>query len=573
MKRKIISTAIFLTLTPVVALAASPEHVLSHQDDAVVIVCNANSGSQSYLPVMTQNSAGTATAVCPQGSYPAAAGLTGGQGLMDAVATAAGIGGAASYMGNKGAGSNSGLGSPNTAPSSGSPNSGNSRSGAFARSGSNANTGTAGNPLSQLHNVSANAIPSLATPEITPVNFSPSSNGNSGSQSASNTSGGGALSTTSPTTSSVPSNVLTHGSGGFFGKIGSELGNVAENVGHSLMAGPLFNNSQSGAFARANARNGGLTGTTPVVSAQPLTKAQKQALFEKDLGGPVLMEKDKALLGAVSNTRALMHVFVKYGLTSTGQNYALMLNMLLANQQIGSAACVGSMTTEKMAFDEIPYDVGLETSRMGNYWEKAVQQMGINSKSGVVGVGYMTEDYQITGPDIYNFNGVQILMPYHFGAYITYIDIKGFKNPPATSMENKYNPYISESSPSISGYKGNGNVPDTLYVGPSGLGWKAASSQQAFIDTAQHSAGVITTFDLNVPKIPCHTPQRLSVVKNVFKGQNLVSLQMQFKTNTGYVAPYSQAVFHNTQDASVHQICQKLDLKVVCGNYGLIEIK
>ena len=606
MKTIKISTTVILTILPVFGLVVPTDaraNALAGtaKDNAVVIVCNEDTGSQSYLPSMTQNSAGTATAVCPKGSYPAAAGLIGGQGLLDAVATAAGIGGAAYLLSNTvlshgsgGAVLTHGVGSPKSTPNLG--NGSTSRSGNGSGTGNNGNAGqsssnsgssgtgsgngsgstgsgsvlshgNAGTTVSQLHNVSANSISSLATPEVSPAQFGPS-----GSPSGNSGSGSGAPSPTSQNGSgSGTGSQSSNGSGGFFSKIGSELGKAAENVGHTLLAGPLFNND-SGTQPYGTQSYGT---ATPAVSEQPLTSAQKQALFEKDLGGPAAVKANGKFLNATSSAEAIESIFKKYGLTSNGQNYGLLIDMLLAGKITNGSACVGSITSEKMAFEEIPYEVGLETSRMGNYWEKAVRQKGIDSKSGEVGVGYMTMDYQINGPDIYNFNGVQILMPYHFGAYITYIDIKGFTYPAATSMEEKYNPYISANSPSINSYAVNGvGVPNLLFVGPSGLGWKAAASQQAFILTAHHSAGVITTFNLNVPKMPCDTKHRLSVVKNVFKGQNMVSIQMQFKTNNGYVAPYSEGAFHNTQDLGVQQICSDVGLNgVACGNYGLIEIK
>ncbi|MBU2854883.1 hypothetical protein [Acidithiobacillus ferriphilus] len=598
MKTIKISTAVILTILPVLGLVV-PSNTLAGtaKDNAVVIVCNEDTGSQSYLPSMTQNSAGTATAVCPKGSYPAAAGLIGGQGLLDAVATAAGIGGAAYLLSNTGSGGavlTHGVGSPKSIPNLG--NGSTSRSGNGSGTGNNGNAGqsssnsgssgtgsgngsgstgsgsvlshgNAGTTVSQLHNVSANSISSLATPEVSPAQFGPS-----GSPSGNSGSGSGAPSPTSQNGSgSGIGSPSSNGSGGFFSKIGRELGKAAENVGHTLLAGPLFNND-SGTQPYGTQSYGT---ATPAVSEQPFTSAQKQALFEKDLGGPAGVKANSKLLNETSSAAAIESILEKYGLTSSGQNYGLFIDMMLAGKITDESACVGSITSEKMAFEEIPYEVGLETSRMGNYWEKAVRQKGIDSKSGEVGVGYMTMDYQINGPDIYNFNGVQILMPYHFGAYITYIDIKGFTYPAATSMEEKYNPYISANSPSINSYAVNGvGVPNLLFVGPSGLGWKAASSQQAFILTAHHSAGVITTFNLNVPKMPCDTKHRLSVVKNVFKGQNMVSIQMQFKTNNGYVAPYSEGAFHNTQDLGVQQICSDVGLNgVACGNYGLIEIK
>ena len=637
MKTRKISTAVILTILPVLGLVVPTDaraNALAGtaKDNAVVIVCNEDTGSQSYLPSMTQNSAGTATAVCPKGSYPAAAGLIGDQGLLDAVAAAAGIGGAAyllSNTGSGGTGSNAGVGNPKSIPNSGngcsgsgstgtgsgnhSGNGSTSRSGNGTGTGNNGNAGqsssnsgngstsgsgngtgtgsgtgsgstgsgsvlshgNAGTTLSQLHNVSANSIPSLATPEVSPVQLSSSGSPSGNSvltRVLTHGSGSGAPSTTSQNGSgSGTGSQSSNGSGGFFSKIGSELGKAAENVGHTLLAGPLFNND-SGTQPYGTQSYGT---ATPAVSEQPLTSAQKQALFEKDLGGPAAVKANGKFLNATSSAEAIESIFKKYGLTSNGQNYGLLIDMLLAGKITNGSACVGSITSEKMAFEEIPYEVGLETARMGNYWEKAVRQKGIDSKSGEVGVGYMTMDYQINGPDIYNFNGVQILMPYHFGAYITYIDIKGFTYPAATSMEEKYNPYISANSPSINSYAVNGvGVPNLLFVGPSGLGWKAAASQQAFILTAHHSAGVITTFNLNVPKMPCDTKHRLSVVKNVFKGQNMVSIQMQFKTNNGYVAPYSEGAFHNTQDLGVQQICSDVGLNgVACGNYGLIEIK
>ena len=242
---------------------------------AVVVACNPGTpGAVSQMPAVSQGTASTATAVCPSGTYPAAAGLDGSQALLGAIGAAAAVGGGlalASGGGSSpavlagqpalpgsgfGSGGNHTPGAGSTAGSAhnGAPLSGNgsaaspgsapigSQGGAGYGRGSGNDGGygegnttgggaTTGNSGGQTYPVSAHPITGFPSPEISPTQLadysatgapvasvgSPSSNGGQSSGGQAERGGGGL--------------------GSFFGHLAHAVGATAQQIGHAVVTG------------------------------------------------------------------------------------------------------------------------------------------------------------------------------------------------------------------------------------------------------------------------------------------------------------------------------------------------
>ena len=83
-----------LIVSAAVAAALTLSPLADAHTIAVVVACNPGTpGAVSQMPAVSQGSASTATAICPSGTYPAAAGLDGSQALLGAIGAAAAVGG------------------------------------------------------------------------------------------------------------------------------------------------------------------------------------------------------------------------------------------------------------------------------------------------------------------------------------------------------------------------------------------------------------------------------------------------------------------------------------------------
>ena len=115
-----------LIVSAAVAAALTLSPLADAHTIAVVVACNPGTpGAVSQMPAVSQGSASTATAICPSGTYPAAAGLDGSQALLGAIGAAAAVGGGLALESGAGGGSsptnNTGQpASPGNGPGSGS---------------------------------------------------------------------------------------------------------------------------------------------------------------------------------------------------------------------------------------------------------------------------------------------------------------------------------------------------------------------------------------------------------------------------------------------------------------------
>ncbi|MBU2772659.1 hypothetical protein HMI48_01625 [Acidithiobacillus ferrooxidans] len=317
-----------LTVSAAVAATLAISPLADAHTIAVVVACNPGTpGAVSQMPAVSQGSASTATAVCPSGTYPAAAGLDGSQALLGAIGAAAAVGGGLALASGGGSspastagqpalpGSGSGSGS-NPAPGAGStagsahngaPLSGNgaplsgsggaaspgsapigSQGGAgYGRGSGNGGYGegnttgggaTTGNSGEQTYPVSAHPITGFPSPEISPTQLadysatgapvasvgSPSSNGGQSSEGQAGRGGG---------------------LGSFFGHLAHAVGATAQQIGHAIVTGgtvniPLMGGASThaqGTIAENGGNNTGNTGYSGFNSLNHYTQASPTA--------------------------------------------------------------------------------------------------------------------------------------------------------------------------------------------------------------------------------------------------------------------------------------------------------
>ena len=225
------------------ALAISP--LADAHTIAVVVACNPGTpGAVSQMPAVSQGSSSTATAICPQGTYPSAAGLDGTQALLAGISAAALAGGslALSNIGGASSGSSNARGLPETSGSgsggvpggsgSGGP-SGSDNKGAPITSNGSA-TPPAGAPAGsdgQTYPVSAHQITGFPSPEISPsqlTSYTPPASGPSAGGGSPNSNGG---------QSSGGQAGPSGGLGNFFGHLAHAVGAAAQQIGHAVVTG------------------------------------------------------------------------------------------------------------------------------------------------------------------------------------------------------------------------------------------------------------------------------------------------------------------------------------------------
>ena len=274
-----------LIISGAVAAALTLSPMADAHTIAVVVACNPGTpGAVSQMPAVSQGSASTATAICPSGTYPAAAGLDGSQALLGAIGAAAAVGGGLALDGagggssptsntgqpaspgnGPGSGSNptpnggTSSGSDNTsglsrtsgaqvtgdgsvASPSGAPNGSQGSAGYDLGSGNAGSVGTppksgggggniSGNTASsdgQTYPVSAHQITGFPSPEISPT------------QLADYSAAGAHLSSVgSPDSDGSQSGggKVGGGIGSFFGHLAHAVGVAAQQIGHAVVTG------------------------------------------------------------------------------------------------------------------------------------------------------------------------------------------------------------------------------------------------------------------------------------------------------------------------------------------------
>ena len=234
-----------LIISAAVAAALTLSPMADAHTIAVVVACNPGTpGAVSQMPAVSQGSASTATAVCPQGTYPSAAGLDGTQALLAGISAAALAGGglALSNIGGASSGSSNARGLPGTSGSgsggvpggsgSGGP-SGSDNKGAPITSNGSA-TPPAGAPAGsdgQTYPVSAHQITGFPSPEISPsqlTSYTPPASGPSAGGGSPNSNGG---------QSSGGQAGPSGGLGNFFGHLAHAVGAAAQQIGHAVVTG------------------------------------------------------------------------------------------------------------------------------------------------------------------------------------------------------------------------------------------------------------------------------------------------------------------------------------------------
>ncbi len=233
-----------LIISAAVAAALTLSPMADAHTIAVVVACNPGTpGAVSQMPAVSQGSASTATAVCPQGTYPSAAGLDGTQALLAGISAAALAGGglALSNIGGASSGSSNARGLPGTSGSgysggvpSGSdgPSGGDNRGAPITSNGSA--TPPAGAPAGsdgQTYPVSAHQITGFPSPEISPsqlTSYTPPASGPSAGGGSPNSNGG---------QSSGGQAGPSGGLGNFFGHLAHAVGAAAQQIGHAVVTG------------------------------------------------------------------------------------------------------------------------------------------------------------------------------------------------------------------------------------------------------------------------------------------------------------------------------------------------
>lgn len=239
----------------IVSAAVAAALILSPMADArtiaVVVACNPSTpGAVSQMPGVSQGSSSTATAICPQGTYPSAAGLDGTQALLAGISAAALAGGglALSNIGGASSGSSNARGLPGT---SGSGNSGGVPGGSGSggpsggdntgapNTGKGSATSPAGAPAGsdgQTYPVSAHQITGFPSPEISPsqlTSYTPPASGPSA--------GGGSPNSNGGQSSGGQAGPGGSGLGSFFGHLAHAVGAAAQQIGHAVTTGSTVN--------------------------------------------------------------------------------------------------------------------------------------------------------------------------------------------------------------------------------------------------------------------------------------------------------------------------------------------
>ncbi len=225
-----------LIVSAAVAAALTLSPLADAHTIAVVVACNPGTpGAVSQMPAVSQGSASTATAICPSGTYPAAAGLDGSQALLGAIGAAAAVGGGLALDSGAGGGSSptSKTGQP-TSPGSGSrsgsnptPNGGTSSGSKSGGGGGNISGNTASSD-GQTYPVSAHQITGFPSPEISPTQLADYSATGAHLSSVGSPNSDGGQSGGGQVWGSI---------GSFFGHLAHAVGVAAQQIGRAVVTG------------------------------------------------------------------------------------------------------------------------------------------------------------------------------------------------------------------------------------------------------------------------------------------------------------------------------------------------